>query len=371
LYKGLLFLGALALTASLFFSTHYLITEVRISSRDHLNLSVKYFRYLLLSDNPELAYDAVKEIDFPIVLTDADGIPKFWKNISIDPQDTTSASHERLRLMVKEMDAHGHVPVPIEVVPGEIDYFHFDDPAIVALLRWFSVISVIAVALYVLLGYFGFRTIRKAEERSVWVGMARETAHQLGTPISSLLGWLEVLGEKGGDVTEKMKQDVSQLERVARRFSKIGAREKLALFPVPEIIRNAVEYMQHRMGSSISISYTDHSAGEAHLQTDLIGWVLENLIRNAGQSMEGEGQIRIESGRVRNYVYIDVIDSGRGIAQRDFETIFRPGYTTKKRGWGLGLSLGRRIVQEIHRGKLFVVESKSHEVTTIRILLPV
>lgn len=370
LFKGLLFIGALALTAGLFFSTRHLIYEVRESSRDHLALSVQYFRFLLLSDNPELAYDAVKEIDFPIVLADENGNPKFWKNLEIDPGDTSSVAIENVRNMIVEMDKRGHTPVPIEVVPGVIDYFHYDDPEIVTLLRWFSVISVIAVALYILLGYIGFRTIRKAEERSVWVGMARETAHQLGTPISSLMGWIEVLGDREGEISDKMKQDIARLERIAVRFSKIGTRELLLPQAIKPIVDEAIQYMSQRVGSGIKINYTDENVGNAPVQADLISWVLENLVRNAAQAMEGEGIVKIVSGSSKDHVYIDVIDTGKGISPRDFETIFRPGFTTKKRGWGLGLSLGRRIVREMHRGRLFVVESKSGERTVIRMVLP-
>ncbi len=368
LYKGLLFLGGLALAAALLYSTQLLVQDVRESTRSHLSLSVEYYRNLILSDNPDLFLDAVEGIDFPLILADSDGNPKFWKNISIAPDDTTAAAREHVREIMAHMDK-GNQPVPLEYY-GFTDYFHFDDPAIVNLLRWFSGIASVVGSLYVILGYIGFRNIRKAEEQSVWVGMARETAHQLGTPISSLLGWLEVLGDKGGDVTVRMRQDVARLERIAIRFSKIGSPEELKHLPVTDVIEAAVDYMRHRVGSGITITYVDLDSGTARIQADLIGWVLENLMKNAAQAMEGEGEISIESGKVDERVYIDVADRGKGIAPFEQKTIFRPGYTTKKRGWGLGLSLGRRIVEEMHHGRIFVKESRPHERTVIRMVLP-
>ncbi|MBZ0263920.1 HAMP domain-containing histidine kinase [bacterium] len=369
LFKGFLFLGAVLLAAGLFLITHRIVNEIRESSRSHLTLTVRYYRSLLLSDNPELAYEAVKGIEFPIVLTDQEGFPKFWNNLEVAPDDTSANARKKVLKIVKEMDRLGNKPVPLEVVPGVIDYFHYGDPDIVYLLRWYTIISVIVVAIYILLGYVGFRTIRKAEERSVWIGMARETAHQLGTPISSLMGWLEFLGDKGGDATVKMNQDLKRLEQIAVRFSKIGAKEKLKVRSLNNTIKDSVSYMRSRVGSSVEIELSEQVDVQIPLQPELIGWVLENLIRNAAQAMAGDGKISINCGEEKNTVFVDVKDTGPGISTRDFETIFRPGYTTKKRGWGLGLSLGRRILQETHNGRLFVKESRIGGGTTFRLVL--
>ncbi len=368
LYKGLLFLAGLALAGALFYTTHLLVQDVRESTRSHLSLSVEYYRNLILGDNPDLFLDAVEGIDFPLILTDSEGNPKFWKNIAVSPDDTTAAARQNVREILAEMD-NANEPVPLEYY-GFTDYFHFDDPAIVKLLRWFSITTTIAVAVYIVLGYVGFRSIRKAEEKSVWVGMARETAHQLGTPISSLLGWLEVLGDKGGEITPRMRQDVARLERIAIRFSKIGAQEELKPTPIPGVVESAIDYMRHRVGSGITITYNDLETGSAPIQADLISWVLENLMKNSAQAMEGEGEITVESGRVDDRVYIDVMDRGKGIAPLAQKTVFRPGYTTKKRGWGLGLSLARRVVEEMHHGRIFVKESRARELTVIRMVLP-
>lgn len=369
LFKGFLFVGAILLAAALFLSTNLLVRQVRDSARSYLGLSVQYYRNLLIGDNPELAYEAVQGIDFPIVLADSVGNPKFWRNLDVEPGDFSPEAMKKVRTFIRDTQTEGNEPLALEVVPGQVDYFHYGDPKLVSLLRTMSLVSALAVAVYILIGYVGFRVIRKAEERSVWVGMARETAHQLGTPISSLMGWVEVLGDQG-EITESMKQDIARLEKIAVRFSKIGTREKLQRLPLTDVVNQSVTYMRGRVGSTIRIEVRDQGAGEAGMQPELIGWVLENLLRNATQAMEGKGTIIVETGTLNGEVYVDVIDDGKGISLRNTEAIFRPGFTTKKRGWGLGLSLGRRIVEEMHRGRLFVKSTKPGEGTTIRMVLP-
>ncbi len=374
LYKGLLFLGAVLLAAAVFIATNVLVSEVRKSARTAMNLSVEYYRSLLLSDNPELAWEAIQAMPFPIVVTDEDGNPTSWRNMAIAPDDTSPEAMDRLRRFVADTHRHGNPPISVEIVPDRILYFHYGDPSLVSLLRWVSVLSALAVTLYVLIGYVGFRTIRKAEERSVWVGMARETAHQLGTPISSLMGWLDIL-ESGSessrsDALPAMRQDISRLEKISVRFGKIGAAEKLHQVPLAEIVEETVRYMRTRVGTAVSIEVQDQDAGEAPLQPELISWVLENLLRNAAQAMSGKGKIAVTLSRLPAGVVVDIMDTGVGIASRNYESIFRPGFTTKTRGWGLGLSLSRRIVEEMHRGKLFVLNSRPGEGTTIRMVLP-
>ena len=369
LFKAFLFLGAISLAGALFLSTNLLVRQVRNSARSYLSLSVQYYRSLLIGDNPELAYEAVQGIDFPIVLADSLGHPKFWRNLDVEPGDQSPEAIAKVKRFIEETSKEGNKPLALEVVPGQVDYFHYGDPRLVSLLRTMSLVSALAVAVYVLIGYIGFRVIRKAEERSVWVGMARETAHQLGTPISSLMGWIEVLGDRG-EITEAMKQDVARLEKIAVRFSKIGTREKLQKLSLIEVVENSIAYMRSRVGTTVKITIEDKGSGEVAMQPELIGWVIENLVRNAAQAMEGKGTIRVETGSLGSDVYVDVIDGGKGISLRNTEAIFRPGYTTKKRGWGLGLSLGRRIVEEMHQGRLFVKTTRPNEGTTIRMVLP-
>ncbi len=371
MFKGFLFVGGIVLAGALFIATGFLVRQIRESAVANLQRTVDSYRLLLLNDNAELAYEAVQAIEFPIVVTDADGVPKSWRNLNVDPDDTTAAAREELLEFIRDVARQGNEPLAVEVFPGQVDYFHYGDPELVRILRFVSIATALAVALYIFLGYIGFRTIRKAEERSVWVGMARETAHQLGTPISSLMGWLEVLGSSGRpEVLDAMREDVRRLEKIAVRFSKIGTVEELMPHKLSTVVESSIEYMRTRVGSQVAIVYEDRSSGDVAMQDELIGWVLENVIRNAAQAMKGEGRIQLISGRDEHGAWIDIIDEGPGIAKSEMETIFRPGYTTKKRGWGLGLSLGRRIVEEIHRGRLYVLASKPGEGTTIRMVLP-
>lgn len=374
MYRWLIVLGGLVLTVGLFLSTQLLVERVRDSARGYLTRSVEIYRDLLLRGNAELAYDAVQGIDFPMVLTDADHNPLSWRNLPLKPGIDSTEAVEKIRGYIEEFSSQGNVPIAVQILPGQINYFHYGDPRLVSLLRLFSVVSAVLVALYIFLGYIGYRSIREAETRSVWVGMSRETAHQLGTPISSLLGWLEVIesgGEKArAEAVGSMRQDVKRLEKIATRFGKIGATETLERLAVAEVVDEAVAYMRTRMGSTVEVRVQDEGVGEAAMQRELISWVVENLLRNSAQSMEGRGKIQVRMARGEHAVIVDVRDEGVGISARDHESIFRPGYTTKKRGWGLGLSLARRIVEETHRGRLFVLESRPGEGTTIRMVLP-
>jgi two-component system, sporulation sensor kinase D len=370
IFKGFLFVGAIVIAGVFFLFTGMLVNQIRDSARSNLNLSVKYYRSLLLSDNPELAYEAVQNIEFPIVLSDSLGNPKFWRNLDMDVESNSPEAYEIAREFILDVAKLGNEPVELEVLPGVIDYFHYGDPALIKLLRVMSMSSALTVSLYILIGYMGFRMIRKAEERSVWVGMARETAHQLGTPISSLMGWLEVLGEESGEAVKSMKEDVGRLEKIAIRFSKIGTQEKLHNNSLSEVATVSVNYMRGRVGKTIDIQHVENESAEIPMQPELLSWVIENLVRNGAQAMDGKGQIRVETGLLNDEAYIDISDQGKGIETRNQEAIFRPGYTTKRRGWGLGLSLGRRIIEEVHQGRIFVKESRPGEGTTIRMVLP-
>jgi signal transduction histidine kinase len=373
-YRWLIVLGGALLASGLMIFTQVLIEHVRSSAKGYLTRTVEVYRDLLLRGDAELAYDAVQGIDFPMVLTDEDHNPLSWRNLTLSTAVDSAQLIDEVRGYLRQFDQQGNEPIEVEILPGRKNYFHYGDPRMVSLLRGLSLFSVIAVALYIFLSFVGYRSIREAETRSVWVGMARETAHQLGTPISSLLGWLEVIEDAEGSARKEasaaMRQDVARLEKIAVRFSKIGAKEKLQPLPVREVVKEAVRYMKTRMGTAIKVEITGDDAGKANIQAELIGWVLENLLRNAAQAMGGEGRIEVRLYRDHDAVIIDVADEGVGIASRDHESIFRPGFTTKSRGWGLGLSLARRIVGETHRGRLYVHESRPGEGTTIRMVLP-
>jgi len=232
-----------------------------------------------------------------------------------------------------------------------------------------------------LIGFLGFSSIKKAEQQLIWVGLSRETAHQLGTPISSLMGWVELLQsseslEKVRSISAEMAQDVQRLEKVAARFSQIGARPDLKEQDVPAILRDVARYYRRRlpqMGKTVVIEEEYEQVPRVPVNRELFEWVVENLVKNALEAIDKEdGRIvlRVTAVHERRFtVAVDVIDNGRGMDARERRKIFRPGFTTKKRGWGLGLSLAKRIVEEYHGGRLFVKESRPGEGTTMRILL--
>lgn len=239
-------------------------------------------------------------------------------------------------------------------------------------LRYYPFAQFLAIGLFLLVAYLLFSTARNAEQNQVWVGMSKETAHQLGTPISSLLAWVELLKMQNidaGTITE-IQKDLSRLENITERFSKIGSEPKLTRQPIVAAIKETIDYMKTRSSSKVGFFINDSQASniEVPLNLNLFGWVLENLCKNAIDAMAGAGTIRVDVYDNATKVYIDISDTGKGIPKSNFKTIFNPGFTSKKRGWGLGLSLSKRIIENYHKGKIFV-KSSSSSGTTIRIAL--
>ena len=222
------------------------------------------------------------------------------------------------------------------------------------------------------LSYLAFSSSRKAEQNQVWVGMAKETAHQLGTPLSSLIAWLEFLKLKGADelYTGEIEKDIQRLQTITERFSKIGSAPALQKENVHNVLQHSIDYIRSR--TSDRVSFDIHSNNEAVLapmNVPLFEWVTENILKNSIDAMSGEGKISVLITDQQQFVYIDITDTGKGIPKSSFKTIFKPGYTTKKRGWGLGLSLSKRIIEEYHDGQLFVKHSEINKGTTLRIVL--
>ncbi len=240
-------------------------------------------------------------------------------------------------------------------------------------LYYLPYLFIIITLLLVWIGYMLVRSSRRMEQNNVWVGLAKETAHQLGTPISSLMGWVEYLRMEGvnPETTDEMERDLMQLTKVAERFSKIGSDTQLAPANINLIVESVVSYFRPRMPKGVELVYDSLITVpiDANVNTILIEWVIENLIKNALDAMSGKGRLEVKVSATELNVTVDVIDSGRGIPKGKYKSVFEPGYTTKMRGWGLGLSLSRRVVEEYHNGKIFVLESKIGVGTTMRIVL--
>ncbi|MFN8298570.1 MAG: HAMP domain-containing sensor histidine kinase [Chitinophagales bacterium] len=306
----------------------------------------------------------------PVILTDEKMNILDYGNI-----DSAKIKDEDAALkMIKEMQAD-HEPIVADLGSGVKRYIYYDDSLTLKRLRVFPFVQLGIFAVFLLISYLAFSNTRRAEQNLVWVGMAKETAHQLGTPISSLEGWVEYLRDtealKGNEnILNELQSDVNRLSLVADRFSKIGSVPQLMPHNVFATLERNVNYMRRRASAQVNMELVSDRKLQFNINPQLFDWVLENLLKNALDAMEGAGKIRVEAGTESGQVFIDVTDTGKGIAKNKFETVFEPGFSTKRRGWGLGLSLTRRIVQDYHKGKIFVKSSELGKGTTFRILLP-
>ena len=263
--------------------------------------------------------------------------------------------------------------IKVETLYNETFYIFFDESKLLKSLTYFPYIQLLVMIVFVLFGYIALRSTKQDEQNRVWIGLAKETAHQLGTPTSSLLGWLEYLRTQNIDPTAiaEMNKDIIRLTKVVDRFSKIGAATSLSEGVINEIVGNSVIYFRTRVPKNVTISYNGLAMAQqkAMINEALFEWVIENLLKNAMDALSGKGTIDVKLSNDDNWIYIDVKDTGKGIAKGNFKRIFEPGFTTKTRGWGLGLSLSKRIIEGYHSGKIFVLDSEINKGTTIRIAL--
>ncbi len=275
----------------------------------------------------------------------------------------------------KQLAVMGAANDPIQVKFGQkvVAYVFYTDSVIITQLQYFPIVQFIIIGLFLLISYLIFSTFRRAEQNQVWIGMAKETAHQLGTPLSSLMAWIQLLESKGTEeeVITELNKDIERLEMITDRFSKIGSNPELKLESVVEVIDKTMSYLRPRLSTRVKFSI--QVDGESHIKAminrPLFSWVIENILKNAVDAMEGKGDITIVVSHEIQNVYIDITDTGKGITGKNHKAVFQPGYTTKKRGWGLGLSLTKRIIENYHSGKIFVKRSEPGVGTTFRIVL--
>ena len=303
----------------------------------------------------------------PVIVMDEQGMVADWRNIDIDGKDTLSY----LSAYGKKMKAAGNV-IKIEFW-DEYLYVCYDESTLLKRLTQFPYWQLGVVLIFAVVAVFALLASKKAEQNKVWVGLSKETAHQLGTPISSLMAWVEVLKENypNDELIPEMSQDVKRLERIAERFSKIGSLPEPVSDSMNEVLDHVIAYMDKRTSQKVTIKghYPDHDV-MVKMNASLFEWVIENLCKNAVDAMEdGQGKIDLWLLEEENTVAIEVVDTGKGIKKKDVGNVFRPGFTTKKRGWGLGLSLAKRIVEEYHKGRIFVKQSEVGRGTTFRIEL--
>ncbi len=372
-FKSFLFVLAVVLAIGFLYYTQLLVNELEEQTRNYLKFRIKVFEENINRETVEdLSFffqEVIQQADYPIIYTDAHMNPLYWRNVDIPPLPPGKISPDTLALLKKliaEFDKE-NPPIPISYQEQVLGYYHYGESPIIYKLRWLPFIEVVAVALFILMGYAGFKSIKKSEERFIWVGMAKETAHQLGTPLSSLMGWVAYLKEQPDqiqNVLPELEKDLHRLQTITNRFSQIGSRPDLKEENILEVVQEAVEYFQRRLPQRkkdvVLATQLPEQPIYMPLNRDLLSWVLENLIKNALDALNGKaGRVTVVVQAIgSDGVAIEVHDTGRGIASKLRKTIFNPGFTTKKRGWGLGLSLVKRIVEEYHHGKVFVKESQ-------------
>lgn len=303
----------------------------------------------------------------PVYMTDTLDNVLFVRNVAGASSDSISYNEAIQRL--KQL---GH-RIEVNVNGKTVQYIYYDDSSLLRKLAYFPYVQFSVIAFFLLVAFLAFSSIKNAEQNKVWVGLSKETAHQLGTPISSLLAWMELMKDRHVDDAHlpEMQKDVERLRVVAERFSKIGSQPTLQKGDLIPVLQNALNYMRGRASKQVTIDMkTDCESVMVNMNVPLLEWVIENLCKNAIDAMDGQGKIELEVSRDANRVYVDVTDTGKGMERSMYKKVFRPGFTTKKRGWGLGLSLTKRIVTEYHKGKIFVKSSEINVGTTFRIILP-
>ncbi|MDR0750342.1 MAG: GHKL domain-containing protein [Tannerellaceae bacterium] len=303
----------------------------------------------------------------PVLLCDENDNVQVSRNIAVPDKNADAF----LAKKIKEFKSKKQV-IPIDLDDGTFQYIYYDDSILLKRLFIFPYAQLSIVFIFILIAFLALSSTKKAEQNKVWVGLSKETAHQLGTPISSLVAWVEYLRTKEMDVSllNEMEKDVKRLEIIAERFSKIGSNPVATPVNINHSIKSTLDYMQTRISSKVKLhTLLPDEAVLVSINDSLFAWVLENLIKNAVDAMSGQGEITLQAGVKNETVIIDITDTGKGIYKSKFKTIFNPGYTTKARGWGLGLSLVKRIIESYHDGKIFVKSSEVGKGTTFRIEL--
>jgi signal transduction histidine kinase len=322
------------------------------------------------TEQSNFLWKIIEENDnIPVLIADQTDQIVTARNFVDAPRDNAEAYYAKELKRLKEL----REPIEINLDDNQKQYIYYDNSNLLKQLSYYPYIQLSIIGIFLIGVLMVLATIKNAEQNRVWVGLSKETAHQLGTPISSLLAWIEILKSSypNDSMINDMGNDINRLKTIAERFSKIGSKTECELANINATLRQSVNYMQKRSSKMVTYTITE---SEPNIQTELcvplFEWVIENLCKNAIDAMDGKGKIHIDlNSDKRQHVIIDITDSGKGIDKREFKTIFKPGYTTKQRGWGLGLSLVKRIIEEYHHGKIFVKQSAPNKGTTFRIVL--
>ena len=405
-YKVYLFLAVIVLMVALVVHSNTIITRLNAETRARCDVLARFFAVVTFqaAEDPMIRpifRDAVQSINFPIVLTDKQGIPRAWKEIGIpseaisdsvlDEAGRTGVSPPevaRIQEIVRKLD-RVNKPVNILAVshPGVLGFVHYGEPTLVQELRWLPYIELGIILILLLFGYAGLRSLLVGEQRMLWAALAKETAHQLGTPISSLMGWSAVLRDdlEGGNVRRErlaeilpeIDRDLARLHKVSLRFGQVGSMPTLREGDLTPVVAGAVDYFRTRLphlGHEVEIIEKYDPIPTVAFHAELIEWVVENLLRNAidaSDKPKGLIDVRLAWKREERVVELLVRDNGRGMSPEERRRAFDPGYSTKRRGWGLGLALARRVVREYHGGRIRIMESVPGRGSAVAVALPV
>lgn len=372
-WKLFLLIVAIGIGVGSLLYTHRLVNRLSEEERKKVELWAEATRQIsdISSEPGDISFALSVLTDnttVPVILTDAANTIISTRNLdSLLLKDSLYLASE-----LREMQEQ-HAPIEIEFAANQKNYIYYKDSFLLTQLRYYPFFQLAVITLFLLVSYLAFSSSRKAEQNQVWVGMAKETAHQLGTPLSSLMAWLEYLKSKPqpDEHVQEIEKDIIRLNTITERFSKIGAAPSLKKENLTTVMQHSMDYVRTRTSSKVrfTLDNKQHYDVEAPLNVPLFEWVLENLFKNAIDAMVGEGAITVCIMDQQQFVYIDIADTGKGIPKSKYKTVFKPGYTSKSRGWGLGLSLSKRIVEEYHGGQIFVKSSELNKGTVFRIVL--
>lgn len=391
-WKFALLIFAVIIAATSLIYTNYLVKNLSESERTKAEVWAMSTRNIF--DMPDIndefttfIYAIRDSLSMPAIIANSEDSILYWKGLDTarTPFDIRNelliegtrmpkydpGYFKRQLAIMKEQ----HPPIIVDLYNGESLYIYYKDSLLLSQLRIFPYVQLTLIAIFLVIAYTVFNSIRRSEQNQVWLGMAKEAAHQLGTPISSLMAWVELIKIKFNaeedPLIDEMEQDVKRLEVVADRFSKIGSKPVLEQHNLYDVIQDFVKYFKIRISDKIEFIVTGDRHVEALLNVPLFDWVLENIMKNAANAIEDGGKIEVNiiENIAKEQIFIDISDTGKGIPRSQFDAVFQPGFTTRKRGWGLGLSLTKRMIENYHNGQVFVKDSELGKGTTFRIIL--
>lgn len=373
-WKILLLLLAVVIGIGAFFYTNWLVKNMAREERKSVELWAEATQKVISADinsNQDITFlndILMRNTTIPIIIADSLDRIVNSRNVSFSEKNKDKVLLRELHKMKEQNE-----PIIISIPETETQYLYYRDSILLENLKYYPIVQFGVIFLFILVAYLAFNSSRNVEQNQVWVGMSKETAHQLGTPISSLMAWVELLKMQNIDenLIQEFEKDTERLQKITERFSKIGSVPELVLTDVAETIRSTVEYLKTRSSGKVNfvLDFDQEKKYEAPLNSSLFSWVIENLCKNAIDAMSSTGTIQVSIMEKADQLIIEVSDTGKGISKAYFKTVFQPGFTTKKRGWGLGLSLAKRIVENYHKGRIFLKQSEINKGTTFRIIL--